>query len=235
MFLKAQPIWVRGREREMNVSAEFRANVTLPGPGQLFLAGTAFYRVSVNGYFLAFGPARAAEGYVRQDVLALPAGECDIRIEASGYYCRSLSTVLQPSFLTAEVRCEQEVLAWTGGNFQVFTPGTRVQKVERYSMQRHFSEIWDYRREDRSPAQWAVQETACTVLPRVVPYPRYEDLSLRRAMCRGSLTFDETLPYKPRRYSWTEAGWGEFPAQSTWNRPHWQIPLPPQIREPARQ
>ena len=220
MFLKAQPIWVRGREREMNVSAEFRANVTLPGPGQLFLAGTAFYRVSVNGNFLAFGPARAAEGYVRQDVLALPAGECDIRIEASGYYCRSLSTVLQPSFLTAEVRCEQEVLAWTGSNFQVFTPGTRVQKVERYSMQRHFSEIWDYRREDRSPAQWAVQETACTVLPRVVPYPRYEDLSLRRAMCRGSLTFDETLPYKPRRYSWTEAGWGEFPASQIPHSPH---------------
>ncbi len=230
MFIKAQPIWIRDRELEMNVYAVFRTGVTLTAPGQLLLAGTAFYRVSVNGKFIAFGPARAAEGYIRQDVLPLPEGECDIVIEATGYYCRSLSTVKQPSFLIAEVRCENEVLAWTGGNFELFSSNARMQKVERYSMQRHFTEIWDFRREDITPAPIAVQDISFTVLPRVVPYPKYENVSLERSICRGNLTFDEALPFKTRRYSWTEEGWGEFPTDEiiysphTWIQRHNQTP-----------
>ena len=210
MFQLAQPVWIRDREREMNVYAVFCARVELPAPGKLLLAGTAFYRATVNGEFLAFGPARTAKGYVRQDVLALPEGICDIRIETCGYYCHSLSTVWQPSFLMAEVRCADQILAYTGRDFEAYAPGTKLQKVERYSMQRHFTEIWDLRQEAWLPGQVAVQEITHQVIGRSAPYPEYTDVKLDKAMCRGDLTFDETLPYKTRRYSWTQAGWGEF-------------------------
>jgi hypothetical protein len=39
-------------------------------------------------------------------------------------------------------------------------------------------------------------------------------------MCRGALSFDETLPYKTRRYSWTQDGWGEFPSEEIRYSPH---------------
>ena len=220
MFRKAQPVWIRDREREMNVYAVFCTRVDLSAPGQLLLAGTAFYRVTVNGKFLAFGPARTAEGYVRQDVLTLPEGVCDIQIEACGYYCHSLSTVWQPSFLMAEVRCDGEVLSYTGRDFEAYTPGTRLQKVERYSMQRHFSEIWDFCQPQKNPAQIAVQTVAPKVIRRNAPYPEYAQREVIDAKCCGTLTFDETLPYKTRRYSWTQEGWGEFPAEEILYSPH---------------
>jgi len=221
MFLKAKPVWIRNREREMNVYAVFCVSVDLAAPGQLLLAGTAFYRVSVNGKFLAFGPARTAQNYVRQDILPLPQGPCDIRIEACGYYCHSLSTVFQPSFLMAEVRCGEQVLAYTGRDFQAYTPGTRLQKVERYSMQRHFTEIWDYRQENDSiPAELAVQQVSHRVFSRNAPYPAYEDREVSEAMCCGSLSFDESLPYKTRRYSSTQEGWGEFAQEEILHSPH---------------
>lgn len=221
MFLKAKPVWIRDREREMNVYAVFCTQTDLAAPGQLLLAGTAFYRVSVNGEFLAFGPARTAQDYVRQDVLPLPQGSCEIRIEACGYYCHSLSTVFQPSFLMAEVRCADQVLAYTGRDFEAYTPNTRLQKVERYSMQRHFTEIWDYRQEtDGIPAELAVQQVDHRVIVRNAPYPEYTDRTLAEAMCRGTLAFDETLPYKTRRYSWTQAGWGEFSPEEIRHSPH---------------
>ena len=220
MFWKAQPVWIQDREREMNVYAVFCARVSLSAPGQLYLAGTAFYRVFVNGEFLAFGPARTAEGYMRMDMLPIPEGMCDIQIEACGYYCRSLSTVMQPSLLMAEVRCAEEVLAYTGRDFEAFAPGTRLQKVERYSMQRHFSEIWDFRREQDVPAKIAVQNIAPKILDRHAPYPEYAQKVVPTAMCRGALAFDETLPYKTRRYSWTQEGWGEFPPEEIEHSPH---------------
>lgn len=220
MFRKALPVWIRDQQREMNVYAVFCTHVELPAPGQLLLAGTAFYRVTVNGNFLAFGPARTAKGYVRQDALPLPAGNCDIRIEASGYYCHSLSTIFQPSFLMAEVRCAEKVLAYTGRDFEAYTPGTRLQKVERYSMQRHFSEVWDFRQEQWNPAPQEVQNEAYHVIGRSAPYPEYADRMIGTAMCRGTLSFDETLPYKARRYSWTEAGWGEFLPEEIQYSPH---------------
>ena len=220
MFRKAQPVWIRDRERKMNVYAVFCTRVELPAPGQLLLAGTAFYRVTVNGKFLAFGPARTAEGYVRQDVLTLPEGVCDIQIEACGYYCHSLSTVWQPSFLMSEVRCADQVLAYTGRDFQAYAPMTKLQKVERYSMQRHFTEIWDFRQETWLPAEMAVQKVKPQVIGRSAPYPEYAQRTLQKVMCRGDLTFDETLPYKPRRYSWTQADWGEFSPEEIQHSPH---------------
>ena len=220
MFLKAQPVWIKDREREMNVHAVFCTKAVLQEPGRLLLAGTAFYRVTVNGEFLAFGPARTAKGYVRQDVLPLPAGTCDIRIETCGYYCRSLSTVMQPSVLMAEVCCADQILAYTGRDFDAYTPGTRLQKVERYSMQRHFTEIWDFRKEEWILAEVAVQKDAPEVIDRNAPYPEYARRALKKAMCRGDLAFDETLPYKTRRYSWTQEGWGEFSPDEIQYSPH---------------
>lgn len=108
MFQNAKPVWPKGRSREKNVFAAFalQAGPALPdGKLSLHVAGATFYRVYVDGAFLGFGPARTAFGYAREDVFSLArpeSGNIHVVIEVCGYYCRSLSTVLQPSFLMAD-------------------------------------------------------------------------------------------------------------------------------------
>lgn len=222
MFIHAKPVWIAGKELEMNVYAVFRTEIRNSEDLELHIAGTVFYRVHVNGRFAGFGPARTAWRYVREDIFRLDrymiAGEekSEITVEAMGYGCHSLSTVWQPSCLLAEVQSQGNVLAYTGKDFEGYLPDCRIQKAERYSGHRHFCEIWDYR--TCKPLTDAEYQAAVTISPdmpdvldRRVPYPKYDDISLKQICCCGTYAFDESLSYVESRYpegypEW----WGRF-------------------------
>ena len=110
MFKFAKPIFPKGKSTEMNVFAAFGANIPSLKGAEIKLAAYTFYTLYVNGEQVAFGPARTAKGYARVDVIDLDKynkdGGNEIVIGVMGYYCRTLSTVHQPSFLCAEVSCE---------------------------------------------------------------------------------------------------------------------------------
>lgn len=217
MFLQAKPVWPKGREEEMNLAVVFETTVGSLQGTALHLSAAMFYRLLVNGRFVAFGPARTARGYARVDILPLDAydsgtGQNSLRVEVVGYNCRSLSTCYQPSFLCAELRQGERVIACTGRDFTAAELLQKEQKVERFSIQRHFGEVWDLTRENAPAASPAVLSKAPVFLPRLAPYPHYEDTLLTSAACRGTFAFDETLPFREQKYSWNviPQNWGKF-------------------------
>ena len=222
MFQQAKPIWILNKECEMNVHAVFHTGIAECHNIELHIAGSAFYRVFVNGIFVGFGPARTAKGYAREDIFKLDeylkTEKNEIMIEAVGYYCRSLSTVLTPSFIMAEVQCEEEVIAYTGRHFEGFLPVCKVQKVERYSLQRHFCEVWDYRTDgsmldDVHKTEVTIVSQNPIILERKAPYPLYEDIALKQVHSYGSFIYDENKPHKDMWYSGgiNLEEWGVFP------------------------
>ncbi len=224
MFLCAKPVWIAGKAKEMNIQAAIRTRVAACDALSLHIAGTAFYRLFVNGDFVAAGPARAAEGYLREDVIPLTyreGQELEIEIEAIGYFCGSLAAVRAPSCIMAELRQGDRVLQYTGRDFEGFLPGTHLQKVERYSVQRHFSEVWDFRENREVPATLEISKESYKILPRVAPYPVYDELSLNTAYRVGTFQFDETLPYKGNKYSWRSVPkeWGVYEKDEVVSRP----------------
>lgn len=229
MFSKALPVFPEGKAEEQNIFATFRTEVGSLKEASLYITAASFYQVYVNRQFVAFGPARTAKGYARMDVLNLErfdAGEKnEIVIAVIGYHTHSLSTVCQPSFLMAEVRRGDTVLCFTGRDFEGYLPTCKLQKTERYSVQRHFTEIWDFRNgTSLTPSQarvpLAVSEHTPTVLNRVAPYPYYEDIMLNKASCQGKLAFDEALPYRASASSFTpDTYWGCFTAEEIVSRP----------------
>lgn len=229
MFQKAKSIWIKDKSKELNVFATFHLQTTLEKEAKLHITAATYYRVFVNGTFLAYGPARTAKGYAREDVLSVvptKEGTCDILIEVCGYYNNSLSTIRQPSFVMAELECEGEVLAYTGRDFTGYLPPYKLQKVERYSLQRNFTEVWDHRNvvsltDDAYKAEIEVLDLGIKVIDRVAPYPLYEDVTLQEARTKGTLTFDETLPYRKEKYS--SGGIPErfkFPEEEVLYHPH---------------
>lgn len=223
MFKKAQPIWIQGKSCEMNIYAVFQTEIKIVPEMEVHIAGSAFYRIYVDGCFVGFGPARTARGYLREDIFPLDPyiksnnGSCKILIEAMGYHCCSLSTVLEASCIIAEIQKEECVLAYTGQDFEAFLPEYKVQKTERYSVQRHFTEIYDYRKCHKltDPAYRTGVDVLLDmpqILKRRAPYPLYRDIDLKSAYLCGTYVFDETKPYKERRYSWGDVpkNWGTF-------------------------
>ena len=221
MMNKAKPIWIFGKDSEMNFHAVFEAKV--PACGELHIAATVFYRIFVNGRFVCFGPARTAKGYMREDIYRIEdycgqlCEQADIIIEVMSYQCRSLSTVLQPPCLMAEVIDKERTVAYTGKDFEAFIPECRVRKAERYSIHRYFCEIWDYSKGyeftlPRYKAQITVLSETPQIIDRVVPYPKYQQVNTDICRSKGSFYFDETLPYRDNHYPWEiPAWWGAFP------------------------
>lgn len=209
-FLNARPVWPEGRETEKNLTVGFRAVFDAPGDASVVLRVTAspIYRAFVNGVFAGHGPARAGHGYYRVDAWditpLLQPGENVVAIEAAGYNANSYYLLDQPSFLQAEVAAGEQVLAATAANdggFSALLCGERVQKVQRFSFQRPFSEVYrlapgfDRWRSDASVAltQVALTETpAKALLPRRVPYPRFDVLSPVAHVACGAVERFET-------------------------------------------
>jgi alpha-L-rhamnosidase len=209
---KALPVWADGREKEMNLNLGFRGVFQSEKNGKTTLKITAstLYRVFVNGEFIGSGPARAAHGYFRVDEYDLSRlaknGENVVAVEVAGYNVNTYYTLDQPSFLLAEVEAGGNVALATGvgRGFEAFRLTERLQKVERYSFQRPFTEYYrmkegyDWWRTSPKKAAEAVKlsvQPTVKLLPRNVPLPEFDVVVPVSAYAKGVMTM-----VKPEKY-----------------------------------
>ena len=220
MFTFAKPIFAKEKSEELNAYALFKTMVDSLEGVELKLTAASFYQVFVNGRFVGFGPARTAKGYARMDVLPLEGyeieGKNEIVIGVAGYFCRSFNGIFQPSFLMAELVRGDEVIRFTGRDFDCYLPASHVRKTERYSAQRHFSEVWDYTSgkdncDESYRAEIEVLPSKLTILNRTAPYPYYEDIECGNVIVSGRLETDKTITPKKENYSFkVDSFWKGF-------------------------
>ena len=212
-FDAAKPVWPENLEKERNLFVGFRTDFSPKEGGRsvLRITGSSAYRVSLNGEFLHWGPARAAKGHFRVDEIPLKVrdGVNMIAIEVAGYNCNSFYFIDQPSFLQAEILVDGKVVRATGrtGDFAALILSSKVQKVARYSFQRTYSELYRFDRwsgywKTRSPfssagskleipgsVALAIQKEA-KLLPRRAPYPDFAVNGPFKPVSRAKITFD---------------------------------------------
>lgn len=199
-FQLAKPVWLAGRETEMNTTLLLRAVLPQTEDITLAIAAHTKYQIFVNGAFFADGPARAAHGYFRVSIYSLAPvltrPENVVCILAAGYNANSFYLTDQPSFVCAELTCDTGVLYATGRSrpFAAAEYPYREQRVQRYSFQRPFTESYVYPPDyDRvltdpsfQPGPCALCETAPkTFIVRETPYCDYEQLSAVAVCGRG--------------------------------------------------
>ena len=191
-FQSAKPVWPAGRETERNLCLGFRAEfTTAPNDRvQIRLTASTLYRLFVNGAHVGYGPARGPHGFYRVDEIDLAhkvtPGPNVVAVEVAGYNVNSYYLLDQPSFLQAEILVNGAVVASTGGDGAQFTThvlSEREQRVQRYSFQRPFSEVYrltpgyDAWRAPGSAAPSSAVISAAqpskALLPRRVPYPDF--------------------------------------------------------------
>ena len=137
-------VWVKGLENEMNVQVTFVYSF-VPGDDTVIeIAASNVYRLFFDGKLSGYGPARAAEGYVRLDKYRVPRdGDRPITV-AVEVYSAQVSTfyiMKQPPFFACEITEGGRTVASTG-DFRACMLSGRVQKVRRYAMQRSFTEVY---------------------------------------------------------------------------------------------
>ncbi len=223
-FQVAKPIWPEGLETEMNLFVGFRAVFARPPHTQVVLraAASTLYRFFVNGEFHGFGPARGPHGFFRVDewdiTRSLSAGTNIVAIEVAGYNVNSYYVLNQPSFLQAEIMAGLHVLAATGEGEKPFEAGIlsqRVRKVERYSLQRTFTEVDHLHSgvdEWRSDPDQPFQQLPCTAsaekqfIPRRVAYPKFELRQPERRIMQGEISTKAPVGKLRKPYFMTHVG-----------------------------
>ncbi len=195
---RAVPIWIKGKEKDINICAELMC--TAPRGGVLRVGGASFYSVFFDGAQVHFGPARKAHGYGAVDEIDVPRGTGLITVRVVGYNCPAFNGVMQPSFIMAELETEGEIAAATGhGGFKCFENRQHVQKTVRYSVQRHFTESWDMTKE-LVEAEFERVHTDVKFGMRDVPYVELTELWAKRLPAAGKWRKEENNRYPMRRY-----------------------------------
>jgi len=214
LIKEALPVWAEGREKEMNLTLGFRGrfNAKENRNYKLSITASTLYRVYLNEEFLGYGPARAGHDHYRVDEYDLTdrvvKGENIIAIEVAGYNVNSYYTLDQPSFLLAEVTSGKKVLLASGSenDFELFQLRERVQKVERYSFQRPFTEYYrlndsydNWKRSTDAPVE--ISESAVfspvKILPRNVLLPDFT--IVRPVSVHSTGTLKHIIPEKYRK------------------------------------
>lgn len=248
----ALPIFLKGLSEKQNVQAGFRLDfIASPDTKELSfkIAGRTFWKVWLDGRFLDAGPARAAHGFARVDLLSLPFSCCDgmvhrIAIEVTGQNCSGCQEETgESSFIYATVEADGRELVGTDCNTSAFHLYQRREQVEPYSHARRFNELYDmdaayygWRTSDESVMEcFPVEESSVsvTLIPRDIPYPCMEVYDSGRVMALSDIEKDKTIEVPLFHYETEEMLMGvpEHPAIEGMQER--QIPFTGEVTYPA--
>ena len=202
-FVKGEPVWIKGEEREWNSFCALRGHFSAKAGGEAILRITAAYdyRVEVNGQFAGFGPVRGPEGVFRIDEWKLQAnlGVNTVEIKAAGYNCNCYYFITQPAFVQAEIEVAGEIVASTGKNgFEPFDAG-RIRKAPRFSGQRTFIDAWRIGESQKTSFELEVQKNR-KYEARPVPYPDFAIDDSFRAVRKERLVRDGSRKIVRQRF-----------------------------------
>ena len=186
-FFKAIPVWQSGKEKELHSRCAFFVRFSCRGSAVLRVAACNAYKLYLNGKCIAAGPARAAHGYFRVDEIPLESlrEENVLFAEVAAYNTYNYCHLNQPAFFCAEIISDGKPVVWTGEHFVVREYAERKRKVLKFSYQRAFTEVYEFRRDpqktyldfsaDGNAAEFErpAAVSAGIWLPRGVSYPSY--------------------------------------------------------------
>lgn len=195
-FSRAECVWPEEFVTATNSLIAFRADIKKSGNGaeaRLLLAAWYSYRITLNGEFVGFGPARGPKGAFRPDeyVLPLKDGDNRLQVEVASYNCRNFYLMRQAPFFKAAVVAGNELLAISGRDFRAYRL-PRVEKVPRYSFQRTFCEVYKIPGCETGPLK-LTRMGEVRLLERLAPYPAYEYAGNLQPIRRSNVKIDETF------------------------------------------
>ena len=209
-FRAATPVWEKGTAKAMNRTVCFVA--TLPAtdkPVTLAAAASCAFLLTVNGVYVAHGPARCCHGYFRVDEYDLSKyltkDVNTVALRVASYNVNSFSYLNQPGFLCAEIAVDGEIVAATGKDgFKAYPVTERVNKVQRYSFQRTFVETYklsegafDYETNPNTTATPVEVEPAVAghFLCRDIPMDTDDEVFPVSVIHRGQVSYSDKAGY----------------------------------------
>ena len=198
-------VWAKNKSKEMNVALAFLYDIGTKSGDEIKVRVTAcnVYKMFVSDQLLGYGPARAAHGYARIDEYVFIAkGETEITFEVVGYRVNGYAYLNENPFFACEVFVNGKLYT-TAKDATCYELTDRIKKVQRYSFQRPFIEVYKsdtcrtalYRREKNVFPRIELEEVVGRIYcERGVKYPELSDTNAFEEIERGMVWTDKDKP-----------------------------------------
>ncbi|MDY6367407.1 MAG: hypothetical protein SPL13_02690 [Clostridia bacterium] len=131
-------LWGKNLSGEMNVSLAFTLKLNSQTSGKIRICGADCFKVYSDDKLIYFGPSRAAHGYARVAEIGFTGERLTVVVQSN--YVYQFCWIKQQPFFACEVTVGDKT--YTAEDFTCYRITDRLQKVQRYSFQRGFSEIY---------------------------------------------------------------------------------------------
>ncbi|MBQ8295120.1 MAG: hypothetical protein IJX87_01660 [Clostridia bacterium] len=206
-------VWAKGKSEEKNIALAFLYDIPTNRGDEIKISVSAsnVYKMFVADTFLGYGPARAAHGYARIDeyTFTATANTTYLTFEVASYRVNSFNFINEQPFFDCDVYVNGKLYA-TSLDAKCYELTDRVIKVQRYSYQRPFIEVYKpdqcrtalyLRTQNVFPNVETEEVENKRYLPRGVRYPQLTDTAAFAAIEQGSMTVDENKPlYRDRAF-----------------------------------
>lgn len=192
-------IWIKDNIETINFMAGFVYKLKkTAGNVVLNVAGASAFRIFINGVFTGYGPRRSAHGYsiINSYDISNEANKGDVTVcaEIIGYNNNSYNLVLDLPFFSIELKNNEKIIAQST-DFTAYHIDSKVQKVERFSFQRNFAEVYRLRENPLSFYKGqSVYKKAETVevcgnqlIWAELPYAKFEEMPLNNIIESGEI------------------------------------------------
>lgn len=171
-------VWANKLKNQMNVTLAFALDFKQEQAFNLKIAAADCYKIYLDGKFFVFGPQRAAHGYAR--IAEYTAKAKKIVIEVHSHFVQTFCWIKQQPFFACEFQSDGKI--YTAEDFECYHLTDRVQRVQRYSYQRGFSEIYRLSEDRYSlyvgtpkfPKMQTQRVSVPCILPSYVDEPKYD-------------------------------------------------------------
>jgi len=136
---KLVAVWGENFLDTMNVTLAFSLKLDKRQEVELDMTASSCYKLYADGEILAFGPQRAAHGFARVQKFSFCANEIVVLVHNLGV--TNFCWVKQPPFFACELKTA-DGKNYSAGDFECYLVDDRAQKVQRYSYQRGFAEVY---------------------------------------------------------------------------------------------
>ena len=206
-------VWAKGRSEEKNLALAFLYDIATEIGDEICIKVSASnaYKMFVHDRLSGYGPARAAHGYARLDEYVLIANSKTtfLTFEVASYRVNSFCYINEAPFFDCEIYVNGTLVA-TSDNASCYELDDRVVKVQRYSYQRPFTEVYNakrcrsalyLRRENEFKRQELERTESKRYLPRGVKYPTLADTPVFTEIESGSVEINDEKPlYQDRAF-----------------------------------
>lgn len=200
-------IWCEIPKERLNETLSFRFMAKKDyGKIEMAISATSTFRIFLNGEFILGGPSRTGRGYsvVHRQEIFLRAGDV-LCADVCNYRINAFFPVKEEGFFACELRTQTGKLVATSEDFSAYRLIDRIEKTERLSFQRSFTEGYDmtvcrsrhYLGEEVFPLLPTIKVKGNILTERKRRPSHWERKSARQVLERGTITYsDEETPLK---------------------------------------